>query len=183
MVQSFAALEQSDLLDRLVTYALAAPAEFDLTAVQVPSLLGLEKWLARNVKHPFAPLVRWLTSIRAELESRISHPPQAPTDWRRSSKFSCKCRDCAELRRFLDDASLEKARFPLAKDRRQHLHQIIDGHKLDTTHDTERRGSPYLLVCTKTQASYERALKAHHVDVEQLKKIRNLLDWHDGLTN
>ena len=175
------ALDQPDLLDRLVTYVLAAPKEFDLTTVQVPLLVGLETWPARNVKHPSLPLGRWLTAIREQLESRIAHPPQAPADWRRKSNFSCKCRDCGELRRFLDDPGAEKARFPLAKDRRQHLHQVIDQNKLDVTHETERRGSPYSLICTKTQASYEVALKAHHLDLEQLKNIRKLLDWHDRL--
>lgn len=72
-------------------------------------------------------------------------------------------------------------RLPLAQHRRQHLHQVIDNKKLDTTHTTERRGRPYTLVCTKSKASYERALKAHHVDLDHLAKVRGLLEWHEGL--
>ena len=34
---------------------------------------------------------------------------------------------------------------------------------------------------TKTKASYERALKAHQVDLDHLKKISSLLAWHSGL--
>ena len=49
-------------------------------------------------------------------------------------------------------------RLPLAEKRRQHLHQIIDGKKLDTTHVTDAKAGPIRLVCTKTQASYERVL-------------------------
>jgi hypothetical protein len=45
------------------------------------------------------------------------------------------------------------------KERRQHLHQIIDRHGCDLTHITDRRGSPQTLVCTKTTASYEAAYK------------------------
>jgi hypothetical protein len=70
---------------------------------------------------------------------------------------------------------------PLAEKRRRHLHQVIDGNRLDTTHVTERRGRPYTLVCTMTQASYERALEAHQVDLDQLAKIGRLAAWHEGL--
>jgi hypothetical protein len=49
------------------------------------------------------------------------------------------------------------------------------------THVTERRGRPYTLVCTKTKASYERALQAHHVDLDQLAQARRVLEWLEGL--
>ncbi|HWE03486.1 MAG TPA: 2OG-Fe(II) oxygenase [Tepidisphaeraceae bacterium] len=182
LVQSFMISEQADLLDRLVTYVLAAPKEFDFTTAQIPALLSLETWLAKNIKHRCLPLRRWLTTIREELESRVAHPPQAPADWRRNSKISCKCGDCAELRKFLDDPAAEKGRFAMAEARRQHLQQIISQNKLDVKHETERRGSPHTLVCTKTRASYESALKAHHLDLDHFAKIHKLLGLHDGLT-
>jgi len=176
LVQSFVVLEEPELLQRLVTYVLDRPKEFDLTTVQAPVLLKLESWLTRNVKHPCSPLHRWLTACRETLETRVALPPQEPTDWRRESATGCKCAGCQELSRFLDDPNRETLRLPLAKDRRQHLHQVIDSRQLDTTHVTERRGRPYTLVCTKTKASYERALKAHHVDLEHLAKIRGLIE-------
>jgi hypothetical protein len=69
----------------------------------------------------------------------------------------------------------------MAQDRRRHLHQVIEKMKLDTTHVTERRGRPYTMVCTKTKKSYERALKAHHRDLDDLEKIGKLKAWHTGL--
>ena len=65
-------------------------------------------------------------------------------------------------------------RFPLRKDRRQHLHGIIDGRKCDCTHVTERKGSPQTLVCTKTQASYERRLEQFNRDLDSLRQLELL---------
>jgi hypothetical protein len=39
----------------------------------------------------------------------------------------------------------------MAKERRRHLHGIIDSNRCDCTHVTEHRGSPHTLVCTKTE--------------------------------
>ena len=66
------------------------------------------------------------------------------------------------------DPEQRVGRFPLRKDRRQHLHQQIDKHRLDLTHVTERKGSPQTLVCTKTQASYELRLKQFAIDQKLL---------------
>src|SRR5581483_5184534 len=171
-------LEEPTLFERLVTYVLDRPQEFDLTTVQVPALLRLEAWLKRNVKHSSSPLHRWLTAVVDELEFRKAHPPQEPVDWRRESATGCNCADCTELSRFLKDPHTPTLRLPLAEARRRHLHQVIDRKKLDTTHVTERRGRPYTLVCTKTKASYERALHAYQVDLDHLAKIRKMLAWH-----
>lgn len=179
--QAFLALEESKLLERLVKYLRDRPKEFNLTTVQVPALLGLETWLKRNVKSAAAPLHHWLKAVAEELEHRKAHPPREPKDWRRASATGCTCADCKELARFLNDPNVKTLRLPLAKHRRQHLHNVIDGKKLDTTHVTERSGSPYTLVCTKTGRSYERSLQAHRIDLSHLTKIRKLLDWHEKL--
>lgn len=181
LAQVVLALEEPKLLERLVTYVLDRPKEFDLTTVQMPALLNLQTWLKRNVKQSSSALHRWLTAVFQELEFRASHPPQEPTDWRRESVTGCNCADCQELSRFLKDRNAPTLRLPLAEPRRRHLHQVIDGKKLDTTHVTERKGRPYALVCTKTKASYERALEAHRVDLDHLAKVRKLLEWHEGL--
>lgn len=183
LIQGLLALEEPELLDRLTTYVLDRPREFDLTTVQVPAWLRLEPWLKSNVERSVSPLNRWLTAIHDELESRASRPPLEPVDWRRESATGCDCADCRELSRYLDDPNMETLRLPIHERRRQHLHQIIDKKKLDTTHVTERRGRPYTLVCTKTRASYERVMEAHHVDLDHLKKIGKLLAWHAGLSS
>ena len=124
---------------------------------------------------------RWLAAVVEELQSRKAHPPREPADWRRASGTGCNCPDCKALDLFLRDPSTKTLRLPLAESRRRHLHQVIDDKKLDTTHVTERRGRPYTLVCTKTKASYERALAAHRVDLDHLAKIGKLNAWNEGL--
>jgi hypothetical protein len=181
LVQAFVALEETGVLDRQVTYVLNRPKEFDLTTVQVPALLALQPWLKRHLKGRSVPLERWLRAVLGELEDRASRPPEKPTDWRRESATGCDCADCQALSHFLKDPTAQVLRLPLAEQRRRHLHQVIDGNKLDTTHVTERRGRPYTLVCTKTYASYERALAAHQVDLDQLAKIGRLAAWHEEL--
>jgi hypothetical protein len=181
LVQSFITLGEIELFERLTTIIHDQPKQFDFTTVQIPALLEMETWLKRNVKRPCAPLHHWLVAVVEELESRASHPPQKPNDWRRESTTGCTCADCKELNRFFKDPNAKTLRLPLSKERRQHLHQVIDGKMLDATHTTERVGRPYTLVLTKTQASYDRALKAHEADLGHLAKIRKLFSWHDSL--
>ena len=41
----------------------------------------------------------------------------------------------------------------------------------DVDGETERRGSPYSLVCTKNQASYDRRAKQRKQDLDDLRRI------------
>ena len=86
------------------------------------------------------------------------------------------------LNRFLEDPSQRVGRFPLRKDRRQHLHQQIESQRLDLTHVTDRAGSPQTLVCTKTQASYERRRKQFESDTKLLAELELLASRESGLT-
>lgn len=49
-------------------------------------------------------------------------------------------------------------RLRVRSDLRRHLHGTIDTHHLDMSHETERRGRPFTLVCTKNRASPQRRL-------------------------
>ncbi|MEX2214237.1 MAG: 2OG-Fe(II) oxygenase [Phycisphaeraceae bacterium] len=181
LVKTYMALNTNELLARLTTHVIQHPKTFDITTLQIPALLSLEPWLKDSVHHPRAPLDRWLTAIANDLETRASSPPRKPTDWRREAATGCTCADCKALSQFLDDPKQESLRLPLNQTRRQHLHQIIDRRQLDATHATERRGRPFTLVCNKTTATYDRAVQAHQLDLVQLKGIRALMNWHQGL--
>ena len=97
-----------------------------------------------------------------------------PTDYRRPSKLSCNCDDCRELSAFLDNPNEAVHRFRVRKDRRQHLHRIIERHRCDLTHVTERRSSPQTLVCTKTTASYKAACQVYERDQQFLSRLEGL---------
>jgi hypothetical protein len=46
--------------------------------------------------------------------------------------------------------------WPLAKNQRAHIHQILDAHDLPVSHTTRRAGRPFTLVLTKTDALFDR---------------------------
>jgi hypothetical protein len=59
--------------------------------------------------------------------------------------------------------------WPLAKQRRQHVHSRIDGAELPVTHVTRRQGRPYTLVLTKADALFAREQQARARDQADLE--------------
>jgi hypothetical protein len=117
---------------------------------------------------------RLLEHCRNELQTATVRPIEPPKDWAREADLGCKCADYRDLAAFLRDPAARVGRFPLRKDRQQHLHGIIDGSHCDCTHIPDRHGSPQTLVCTKTQASYERRLKQYESDLATLEKLATI---------
>jgi hypothetical protein len=136
--------------------------------------VSLRPWLKKNVKNPCPPLSRWVASCREQFESLTAQAPQDPTDLRRPADVACKCAECAELRRFLENPREPVHRFSVKEERRNHLADQIRKHKLDLDSKTEKKGSPYTLVCTKNKASYEEQLKTYHQDQARLTTIRSI---------
>jgi len=90
------------------------------------------------------------------LTKLVAAPPRAPGDWSIMTQLGCKCELCARLGRFLRAANEQQFEWPLAKDRRAHVHGMITSYELPVTHVTRRTGSPYTLVLTKTRALFTR---------------------------
>ncbi len=108
--------------------------------------------------------VLWRQAADSLLE-RSSEPPAEPSDWVISADIDCDCEYCAELRAFCEDPARRVGRFSVRQDLRRHLHRTIERHRLDLDHVTERRGSPYTLVCTKNRDGYRRRLKEYREDL------------------
>ncbi len=170
LVKAMLAIDAVKPLSDLIDHALTSTDKYDLTDAHLTAIFSLK---SRIAKLPVAndAISHWLGACRRELEKRTAQAPQKPTDYRRADKLSCNCGDCSALSAFLANPDQKQGRFPLAKNRRQHLHQIIDGNRCDLTHVTERRGRPFTLVCTKTTASYEAACKTHERDLQNLSRI------------
>ena len=135
----------------------------------LPTALGelhAEKGLADTTA--FATL--WRHSAGSLLK-RSATPPKEPRHWKIAADIDCKCELCADLRAFCKDPAARVARFPLRADRRGHLHRIIEYNKLDIDHETERRGRPYTLVCTKNRASHKRRLAEYSKDVSWMRRL------------
>jgi hypothetical protein len=171
--RAFTALGEIDRLAQFVAYILANPKRYDLRTVLVPAVKALHATLAADSPGR-SSLDRLLQHCITELRTLTATPIEPPADWRRDADLDCKCADCKELAQFLRDPVERVHRFPRRKDLRQHLHRQIDQHRLDVTHVTERQGRPQTLVCTKTQASYERRLAQFNVDVQLLKDLEAL---------
>jgi len=170
LVKAMLAIDAVKPLSRLIDHALTSADKYDLTGAHLTAIFSLK---SRITKLPVAndAISHWLGACRHELEERTAQAPQKPTDYRRADKLSCNCDECSALSAFLANPDRKQGRFLLAKKRRQHLHQIIDGNLCDLTHVTERRGSPFTLVCTKTTASYEADCKIHERDLQNLSRI------------
>ena len=175
LFKSLKAVGATDPLAELVDHIVNLPEEYVLTTVQIPALFDLATWLGRTLGAECSSLVSWLDSCRRDLITRTENEPQPPSDWKRPVKLSCSCTYCRELSSFLNNPDETSHRFRLRKDRRQHLHQIIERHQCDTTHVTERRGSPQTLVCEKTNGTYERLHQAYKLDCEHLAKIEEIM--------
>ena len=135
----------------------------------LPAALGElsgEEGLASGVA--FATLWRRATGF---LLARSAEPPREPRDWAIAADVACTCEHCRKLRAFCRDPDANVARFPLRKDLRAHLHQVIDQHQLDIDHVTERRGRPYTLVCAKNRASHKRRLAEYAEDIAAMRTL------------
>ena len=86
----------------------------------------------------------------------------------------CDCELCTDLKAFCRDPAACVAQFPLRKELRRHLHRHIDAYGLDMFHETERRGSPFTLVCTKNRASHQRRLDEYAEDVARMEALVRL---------
>ncbi len=160
-----------DLMDDAGTAALAI-TDYPLAVTPdrtIPAALGeLYSEIGLADTAAYTNLWRHATEF---LLTRSELPPEQPLDWRITADINCHCKYCTKLRAFCKDPSTQIARFPLRKDLRAHLHKIIDYNHLDLTHETERRGSPYTLVCTKTRATYRRRLAEYTEDVSCMRLL------------
>ena len=106
----------------------------------------------------------------ARLRARLARPPRAPADWSiELPAGGCTCDLCGTLRVFLEDKSRRTFEWPIAQQRRQHIHSRIDAAELPVTHVTRRRGSPYTLVLNKTEALFAREQEARTRDETDLE--------------
>jgi hypothetical protein len=172
MVNALASIGDNGLLNRFLTWQ-SDHSRYELIEVQIPAVEKLVPLLKQaSVKN--RALKDWIKGLRRELEALTKSKPKQPSNWKRESDLSCSCADCKRLSVFLADPTQPEARFPLAKARRQHLHGIIDRHECDCTHTTLRVGSPQVLVCKKTNASFLKACKVYEQDLKHLSFIKEI---------
>ncbi len=167
------AIGATETQSKFFSHALSLTDKYDLRDDHVAALETLEPYL--GTQSDMTSITPWVTDLRSRLQSIVGNPPAAPKDFRRNANIDCKCSDCAKITTFLIDRVASVLELPLPEKRRRHLHQQIDGKRLDLTHQTRRRGSPYVLVCTKNTASFERAVVVHKEDLKRLAFVELIL--------
>jgi hypothetical protein len=150
------------------------PDTFSPVALVVPAIericVGRQQTIAavhRSLQHLWGSATEFLLGC-----SEV--PPQPPSDWHLSVELTCSCPDCQELQSFALDPAERVHRFRLRKERRRHLHNMIDRHRLDMTHMTERVGSPQTLVCTKDRRTFDRRMKQYHDEIAAMRTLMKM---------
>jgi hypothetical protein len=116
----------------------------------------------------------------ARLRSRLDRPFRAHDDWSiELPADGCTCELCVVLRSFLADPSRRTFEWPLAQERRHHVHSRIDGAELPVTHVTRRQGRPYTLVLTKTDALFTADLQGRSSAAADLSWLA--AKWHGAV--
>lgn len=179
LLETLAALKASSLRHSACKSIAANPQMFDPATliVQALQLLRERNSDARLSDKEFQGL--WCHSAEFLL-ARSEQPPEAPKDWRQDVKIVCRCADCRELKAFASDPATQSHRFRVRKERRNHLHQQIDDHRLDMTHATLRTGSPQTLVCSKTRGTYVRQCRQYNEDLASMAALLPLIRETDG---
>ena len=151
---------------------ILAQKNSNLLDVEKTLLPALEATFAKAARPP-AELVDPLWRLAADFYlSRSEDPPPVPVDWAQPmTAGSQRPPELRELELFARDPVRQAHRIRAKKEIRQTLHQTIERLGLDMTHVTERKGSPYTLVLTKTRASYERACKRHRSDQADMRRL------------
>lgn len=106
------------------------------------------------------------------LEARLARPARAADDWSLELPKGCRCELCQTLGAFLADKARRSFEWPLAEQRRRHVHSRIDAAELPVHHQTRRSGRPYTLVMRKTDALFEREREARRRDQADLVWLR-----------
>ncbi len=171
LLAALAAVDRSRLRADAVEKLTARPDAFDPVTILLPTLT--------RIREHDAPVARLWEHCTAHILLRCGLPPIAPQDWREDVSLGCSCGDCRELQEFMHHPAQQSHRFRVRLDRRQHLHQMIERHRLEITHVTERQGSPQTLVCTKDRRGYRRRCEQYRTDITALTSLAELASKFD----
>jgi hypothetical protein len=156
---------------RAVERLLATPKTFGFDEILVPALRLLAE--QGELAAPGVAVEKLRSAALAHLRARAAEPLTPPADWRRQSTLGCRCRDCTDFSRFLDDPAQKVFVLRAAESARAHLQQTFNSARSDVDSKTERKGRPYSLICTKNQASYDRRVTQRREDLEHVSILGN----------
>ena len=167
-------LFKSEALNHLVHYFANTEKYYSLHEVLIPILEHYGKLTDRNI--PKNPAIKQLTTlILKKLKDHTERPIQFPQDWEMTANWQCECKDCLVLKAFLREANEKSLQVKMGKERRKHLHRIIDQYVIDLTHETIRQGSPFTLVFEKNRKSFEQKEKIWQKELKIFSHYKSML--------
>ncbi len=150
-LRAFSIVKKEDFLNLLLKHLLGLKKIYSAMD-KAKLVLGIPK------KRFFEKFKKALSdSIVSKLEDFVSKE-RLPGDLSIPDEVPCSCSDCGILKKFLKSHNDEYI-WPLAKQRRRHIHEIIDGMDVEVTHVTKKQGSPYKLILSKNQNYFTRETK------------------------
>jgi len=149
----------------------------DVDHVLLPLLTGMAR--AGSKLEPQARVDAGVDAVTEHclhlVEARLARPRRAADDWSIDLPDGCGCELCRTLRAFLADPTERTRDWPLAQDRRRHVHARIDASELPVRHQTRRSGRPYTLVLTKTSDLLDREERQRSRDEADVRWLRTQL--------
>jgi hypothetical protein len=160
---------EAGLAKQLAEHLLAWPKTYGLDRALVPAVKRL---LEGGGRRSGAATKSLHAACLAHLKARASEPLEAPRDWSRASSIRCSCEHCIALSRFLASPLTETWTLKAAERVRGHVEGEIKAARADLDVRTERRGSPYGLVCRKNRASFERRVVQRRQDLADIAILK-----------
>ncbi len=99
VLTGFSAIDAT-LAENTLNFLLSWPATYDMDKILVPAALQLTE---TATSHDLPVVERLRNAVRRHLQARIAEMLEPPADWRRDSQIKCTCKDCNELRTFLNN--------------------------------------------------------------------------------
>lgn len=149
-----AVIDEPAARDELITLIIAS--ETELPPVFAVELLKKLRGASEPSEVQALGIQKLYRHVKSSLEEAVAAPARSADDWSINSPLECKCELCKELSTFLRARDRTRHEWPLAKERRRHIHNIIDRHDLPVTHTTVHAGSPHKLVLAKQKALFGR---------------------------
>jgi hypothetical protein len=137
--------------------------------ILIPNLLEKDKILTQKLPSELFVI------CKANLQKRVDNEPKPPMDWVRempkigSSNYHNKAWKILEP--FMKSPNESKFEYRQLQALRTEMENAVNSKTVDLKMETIKKGSPHLLLISKTQAAYEQEHIKWEKDVQLLKKI------------
>jgi hypothetical protein len=175
MFKTLCYLQQPEFLKKLGQLLNSDNEKFDLYSSRIPLVKKLHDWLVSENVTSSEFVSIFFMPVFEEIKHLATMLIEPPKDWQREAALDCKCEYCQDFSTFLHSPTETQFFLKKKEDLRVHIEDKVRRLQIDVDCKTEKgKGSPYTLICTKNQASYERAKTKQVEDIalfENLKRI------------